>query len=247
MKNNLKKHTVSSEMRHHFTLLELLIVIAIIAILAGMLLPALAKVKSLSRASDCINKIKQLGSGVWAYSEDNRAYVPHGDAVARVLFNARKSGGIGDYINLPAGYSYYDNTEKSAIACPLSVCSDGRYDGTSSPTLNISNHNYPNASYALNAYFTAWNKYNPTRYPLHNVNQVVCTSRRMLLIESGIDQCFNFSLVGQSILGERRMVAFRHNKKTSVCFLDLHVETVPYREIPLDKGNCLDDTNFWNK
>ena len=56
-------------MKYKFTLVELLIVIAIVAILAGLLLPALNQAREKARETSCINNLRQTGFAFSLYAD----------------------------------------------------------------------------------------------------------------------------------------------------------------------------------
>ncbi|MBX3734740.1 MAG: DUF1559 domain-containing protein [Verrucomicrobiae bacterium] len=71
----------STAVRHHtrraaFTLVELLVVIAVVAVLAGLLLPALASARSRAHRAVCQSNLHQMGLGIQMYADDHGGLFP---------------------------------------------------------------------------------------------------------------------------------------------------------------------------
>lgn len=59
-----------------FTLVELLTVIAIVAVLAGLTLSGLGQIRASARTSKCTNNLRQIGAAFQLYAADNRGLYP---------------------------------------------------------------------------------------------------------------------------------------------------------------------------
>ncbi|AHF89812.1 N-terminal cleavage protein [Opitutaceae bacterium TAV5] len=61
-----------------FTLIELLTVIAIIGILAGIMIPVVGAVRAKARAVQCISNLRQIGVAFLGHAAANKDYLPNG-------------------------------------------------------------------------------------------------------------------------------------------------------------------------
>ena len=133
-KNNNGQKTKTSgkdgTMRKRFTILELLIVVSVIAILAGMMLPALNKAKQTAGKLSCVNNLKSIGTAQAMYSGDYADWIvpmrasshPYGVWYCR-LTGVKEISGNPDMPGVPPyGVRYFMYSDKraklSTFRCP---------------------------------------------------------------------------------------------------------------------------------
>ena len=88
-----------------FSLIELLVVVAIIGILSSILLPTLGKVRTKAKITTCLNNSKALSVGLNLYTSDNNDFFPVQD----------NNIGWDDQISSYLGFSWTDAEKESAF------------------------------------------------------------------------------------------------------------------------------------
>ncbi|HOK53838.1 MAG TPA: prepilin-type N-terminal cleavage/methylation domain-containing protein, partial [Armatimonadota bacterium] len=101
--------------KHGFSLVELLTVIAIIAILASIIFPVMNAVKNRAKLTQCMTNMANIASALKMYQMDNRKYPDAigGMAIPGTPMERAKTGLYPEYINSIKGFH-----------CPLSPVTD---------------------------------------------------------------------------------------------------------------------------
>lgn len=98
-----------------FSLIELMVVIAIVTILAGMLLPALNKSRKTAQMIFCMNNLKQQGLAVFSYGNDWNEVLPVlGGGADPTTWSVNLATYAAPAMNISSSSAW----QKSVFACP---------------------------------------------------------------------------------------------------------------------------------
>jgi prepilin-type N-terminal cleavage/methylation domain-containing protein/prepilin-type processing-associated H-X9-DG protein len=134
--------TACKDQRRAFTLVELLAVIGIIAVLIGVLLPALSKAREQSNRTACLANLRALGQGMLLYANDSHDWLPDCNP-PKTYANAAAQSAV--LVGLATKYVRSPQT----FHCPSDI--DPVPD-----TIDNADYESPNSAHVSYEYFSIW-------------------------------------------------------------------------------------------
>ena len=221
--------------RNGFTLVELLVVIAVIGILASLLLPALARSKAKANTIYCLNNNKQLVAGWLMYADDYSQRLPYNFGGADAESNANWVAGRLDWELTPdntntaqltkAGLGSYVAKNFSIYRCPS--------DSVLSPLQHGAGWNTRVRSYSMNASVgdagalsqSGYNTNNPGYLQFFKLTSMPAPARIFVFVEEHPDSISDGYFVNRAYYPEWiRLPASWHDGGANLSYADGHTE-----------------------
>ncbi len=220
-----------------FTLIELLVVIAIIAILAAMLLPALSAAREAARLTACTNNLRQLGTFVAFYLDNNQEtyFYRNANYGWPGFISLDQSGAanyrttVGDFtndiLNLQTSSSLVfcpsNNSKPFLKTTPLYALYYVDYGVLSNGVASWPDN--PSAASILGN-----GRCSATLSQLQNPASTIVLTESQHRATTGADVGRGWMELSNSSGTLNGILARRHSEKDNTLFSDGHVETIPY-------------------
>ena len=214
-----------------FTLMELLLTIAVLAILAGMLLSAVSKARAQGYKVSCLSNKKQIGYAAAAYNSEYKNY----QVAAR---------GYGTESTIPMllrdGYGILIHFGYLGKKDDTSRYSNGKFIPVMRCTAMFLLKK--DRSYALNYHYPKqWNE-SPSNKKFYSLNPLKHPSTVVQSAESSKLGGWDYNnAVIPNWLDNMNYVSFPHNENTAAnwLFFDGHAETMLYSKIAVDPAKYM--------
>lgn len=205
-----------------FTLVELLVVVAIIGILAALLFPLGKSMIEKGNSTKCVNNLRQIGGAIGQYINDNDGYLPYsaGPSYAGV-------GTSYTFSVWQAPLAYYLGIGQLSPSTPYTTMPS--YDNPSAkhpfncPSCKTSFRTYTANKYAMGFLPSGATSPYPRRKPL-------AFQRPTQLILITDSQTVDGQITGNTMQFDdtnyQTIIGTRHNGKANALFADFHIESI---------------------
>ena len=209
-----------------FSLIELLVVVAIIGVLASLILPSLGAARKRAQSAVCQNNIKQIGLAISMYALDNDNYAPADNKSTATGLQWHRTLSQSNYIN----YDHED--DGTAFVCPNGEKLDNNWESNYGLNFRLGRGNASGGSDSSSTNYQYLSKLNSNH------------AQETMVLMDGFNK---FRFVQSIDMNTTRLLQnspsiARHQEKANLLFVDGHIESQSYSTL-LTETSYLED--FW--